>query len=453
MLTLMALTTLAGVAALSRLASGSWMAPSALLAMVWLGISAPSLLGAQAKEVPAVGLAWVAFSCVAFALGDLVGQAVAGGPKQDATATAGDGSGARRLPLPAAMPLVVAGTVAGLAFLAIRTATVGVSWYGEDDVPTLLKPIYVAQFATPALCGLAAAADPRRRWWALALISLLPAAATTFISTKRAILLLAILHWIAGYLSARVFLDRGRSRLFSGRRLALLSAAAAALVLSVFVAAACRYSLTGRERSVGDLIALAAEAIRPGHLLEQWPKIRHLFFGYAPTFCQWFERSWGRFPPAEFGSWTFSGPFTLLGIADRPYAEEFEISPGVWTNVYGALHGLILDFSPIGSLLALVTIGLVGGASYRRMASGSVLALPVLATVYVAVLFSFISSPMRYNVVCFATVYIAIYAGAQSRSLPGRPAMAPSPAPARPRSSSSPALAGSVPGEGCPTAS
>lgn len=407
MLTL-SLVTLAATAALCRRALESWAAPGALLALFWLVQVVPGLPG-DGRDVPPLGIAWIALSCLSFAIGGAVGQAVAG---------AEDEPEPPPLTLPAAEATMLVGTLLGLGFLAIRTVTVGPSWSysGDDDVPILLKPAYAAQFATPALGGMALAVGGSRRRKALALATLAPAVATLLLSTRRTVLLLALLHAAGGYLAARAWVDRGRVRPFSGRRLALMVPAAAFLVAAVFVAAAVRVRLTGREASLGDFAASALDGLDLRALAEQWPRIRHLFFGYLLTFSQWIELNWSSFPAPEFGAWTFSGPFTLLDLADRPYAEDFEISPGVWTNVYGAFHGLILDFSPVGSLLALLVVGLIGGVAYRRTAAGDARALPALIGVYVAILYSFISSPLRYNVACIAIVYVGLYARTIGRS-------------------------------------
>ena len=252
MLTL-SLVTLAATAAPCRRALESWAAPGALLALFWLVQVVPGLLG-DGRDVPALGVAWIALSCLAFAIGGAVGQAVAGGM---------DEPGPPPLTLPAAEATMIVGTLLGLGFLAIRTVTVGPSWSysGDDDVPMLLKPVYAAQFATPALGGMALAVGGSRRRTVLALATLAPAVATLLLSTRRTVLLLALLHAAGGYLAARAWVDRGRVRPFSGRRLALMVPAAAFLVAAVFVAAAVRVRLTGREANLGDFAASAFDGL------------------------------------------------------------------------------------------------------------------------------------------------------------------------------------------------
>jgi len=95
-----------------------------------------------------------------------------------------------------------------------------------------------------------------------------------------------------------------------------------------------------------------------------------------------------------------------LGLATRKqglYAEGLSAGKGeITTNIYTWFRGWIEDFTLPGALLGLWGVGVVAGFAYRRVATGMISWLPLLALYYACILGSYLTNILVYNSIVLA---------------------------------------------------
>lgn len=132
--------------------------------------------------------------------------------------------------------------------------------------------------------------------------------------------------------------------------------------------------------------------------------------GGTSAFFVYVESIMDNFGGGYFGAYTFSGLFDLLRIfpqATGIYDEYVSISTsGAVTNVYSAFRQLIDDFSAIGAVLLLLTIGLFSGAFVNRgMRRRSALWIPAQIFLCTWLVWTPLVSITQFNSILLAPIF------------------------------------------------
>lgn len=201
--------------------------------------------------------------------------------------------------------------------------------------------------------------------------------------------LLAIPCWMAGYLSMKCYLSRGRFRIKPR-----FVAAIMIIVLSAVVMFGGLYVVRGREFYDASDASV---------------KIGSDILAYLAVFDSYI-RTEGQHP-LGLGVSTVGGLFEFLGIKTRERNLDWkpvDLKAGIDSNIYTAFRGLIDDFSIMGSMVLLLIAGTFVGRAYTQLCSGNMAFTWVLAAYYVFILFSPIVSAFYYNSVPLALLVGAL---------------------------------------------
>ena len=135
-------------------------------------------------------------------------------------------------------------------------------------------------------------------------------------------------------------------------------------------------------------------------------RIRSYFFGYLPAFTYWLGQD-HLFIGPTLGLTTFAGPSNLMGMMERPLGFYIPVSigPGITTNIFSALRGLIIDFSVLGSFVISFIAGFLSQLAFNRVRSGSWVAMVPLSMFYAFTLYSPLISIFHYNSVIVSWVF------------------------------------------------
>jgi oligosaccharide repeat unit polymerase len=371
------------LAVVGRRLQGSWIAPGAFFALVWFGVVVGTWIGAPLYvrvtkteifdpaeyEVGTGAMAWVFVAALAVWVGSLIGGGFKRTIVKPALATS-----SRSVTLPNLRLAVVGSSALALFYVAILT------WF-STVAPALRGILLPFVYLSPVLGGLLMATGFGRGLLFLSALSLVPDLwMGLYLGPGRAQTLVGIMLWVIGYLSGRVLVEQGKVRLHF--RYVLFGAAAIPLVFALGIwAQQARFERAG-------------VSVEPEFNLY---KTRHIFFGFLPAFSHWSEEYWHDPSKPRLGAITFSGQFDFLGVFERPSFEDFEVDPGVFTNVYTFHREILEDFTLAGALIYVFLLGFLGGHSYRQVSRGSVRNLALLIIVYVFMAYSVVGSPFRFN--------------------------------------------------------
>jgi oligosaccharide repeat unit polymerase len=402
--------TLSLLALLLRASARSWLSTGPFYALVWsVYLLLPLALTPDYPVFP-MGLWYIVLCVLAVCAGSVLAPRT--DPKED---------GLRGYdpdhPLPGLRALLVAAIVCGFlssvvalvssgrgfsVFLSgeayVQTAhELSVGRYSEEYVPSTLSQILLTGvYLSPMLGGILFSVKRSRKDGALALASLLPAILIALLHTTRATFILGGILWLAGNLGMRVWRDRGATRLFTPRAVAI-SASVGGFTLVLFC--------------LGQVVRVGALPT-PDALFEVLvsPHLRAWFFGHLFAFSGWFEQAWDTQEMA-WGGYSLAGLFDQLGLFPRAmglYTEARELAPGVRTNIYTVFRGLIQDFTLPGALLFLWVVGLLAARAYDRTTHGHLAWMPILIAFY-AFVCDYITSIFNYNSILLAWIFLTLY--------------------------------------------
>jgi oligosaccharide repeat unit polymerase len=396
---------LPAIAVAARKTGGSWYSPAAFFAAFWCVFGGLPLIAGPLTVQPA-GMLFLVAACGAVLLGAWIAQR-----RQRATPAPGpqlteppwlwwfiaactllgvavvvlilasiDVPGARRA-------LSFSGIVATIHQLAIERN--GGTWQEPAVARVLTTVLYLGAMLAGVMIGIRNTGYTR---W-LALAALVPSVMITVILTTKASLLLPLALGVSAYLAT--CLAAGRPPSLNLKRAALLVGLVAVLAGAFVLLQMVRYAgwASGRPLAVIQLLWLDS-------------------FPYLGAFAMWFQHNAlsASLHPA-LGQYTFAGVFELLHIHSRVaglYTDQVQIN-GAGYNIYTAFRGLIEDFTVPGALLFLVVIGFGAQLAYRRVRSGDLIYVGILAAFYAATLWSFVVDVFIYNTIVLAFVVLIGY--------------------------------------------
>jgi oligosaccharide repeat unit polymerase len=289
------------------------------------------------------------------------------------------------------------------------------------ELPTLGDQLLLSlNYAGLILGGLLWGLSGARSSRILALAGILPTLLLGIVITGRSSVYLGVVLWAASYLSSLVLLNTGKVRLWTKNH--ILAGTVIVVFLFGFVWLLTMFRAGTATLQDAATVGDYQSSISDQKASEAWGRARSVYFGQLSAFCYWFDLNWpfDRLDPT-LGCYTFAGPFDFFGIGERPYSEDVQLEPGERSNVYTFFKELITDFTLPGALIALFLLGLVGSVLYRSVASGSLACLVPLACLYAFIMFSCLSSLLRYNSPIVAALVASISLRLARRKNEGAP--------------------------------
>lgn len=413
MLLVLATALLLAVALYSRVLQGSWGAPGAFFALVWIVAAVPAtILIPQAVTSEAV-LFVLSFVIAVLAGSQLAIEGSIGAVRPYSTR---DGAGMRRLDrsmlVAMATLLGICGMVAAICYVKIagysllqlgqsstwfRIAvhySVARYWHGYVE-PLSVRFLAAANFAGAIVGGVALALTRGSLKRTGAVTPVISSVLLTMLTTEKAFMLFCVAFTFAGWLSVKAASQRDAARAASLRQYMRLGAIAA-IGAAVFVT-----SLVLRYGSGGSDENLILGRIG-GYVLGQMAAV-----------SAWLSViNWSELTP-KWGVMTFSGLAETLHLAHRVPGLYAPIGLNRWaaqTNVFSALRSAVVDFGLVGAWLGAVLLGWIGGFCYERLRRGSGTARSILglAVFYGFSAWSPITSLFTYDVLLLAIVVAGV---------------------------------------------
>ena len=408
-LTLALSTVLIGIALSARLATGTWLHPAALFPGWWMLAGITPLVFAVNEPVSPGAIAWVIVACIAVTAGAVAGNG---------------GFTTRRIARPAGVtrferllltwPMLIALVLGMLSNFAFALGS-GISLADMMDVERLVivsNQMYAARYAevgaapappfsqallpfvylAPALGGMVFVIVREWQWKLLAMLTMLPAIAVTVLQTTKAAVLFSGTLWLCSYFAVR--LRFGNTRVIT--RGHVIVATVLGLVVTVF------FFGVGLARLATTDVSLAA-IVRV--------KLVTAAFGHMSVFSTWLTEYWNQSYSPTLGAYTFAGPLEMMGLRQRIpgiFENVVELIAGETSNIYTGFRPLIQDFTMPGALAILAFLGLIGGASYRAVASGNWGAVPVLVAAYMTMIWTPITWFWIYNSLTATVVAVGL---------------------------------------------
>ena len=402
------LVILAGIA---RIQQRSWFAPGAFFSLVWAFFVLTPLIFAPDFIVKPLTI-WGILVCTGSVyLGSIFGMAA--GVKRSHIF----GLGRIEIKyLPALNQLIILGSLLGIGAVLILLLTTGrslytmfsiellaktghelaVARYHEGYTPPLsVRMLMIGTYLAALLSGLLLATKPVgiKRW--ISYIPLLPALGFASLLTTRSTVLYTLVLWLGAYFATRVVLNNGNDRLFTYSQF-MRGGGILLVVLLMFIL--LQMSRAGFNNLDGMLLLLS--------------RLRIWFFGHLAGFSAWLEQEGLVQDSLSLGEFTFAGIFDILGISNRNsgiFQDFVYISDDYNTNIFTVFRGLIEDYSVVGTLVLLFTLGVLGGLVFQYLRRGELLYLPILSAFYSITLLSHITSLLNYNTLLLAWFLFAVY--------------------------------------------
>lgn len=391
----------------------SWLVPSAFFGLLWVCFLAASLLAVD-HRVPGLGTWVLAALIAAVQIGSMLGEfrlpELEKENKRQPTSTAWSERSAiekrtRTRALHASTLLTLA-AMGGLTYFAwyslelfqqpvslVSLIQMAAKWtilrYDGflDPWPLRLAAIWV--YPAALVGGILFPLSKNFRDRSTAALSLLPSLLLTALSGGRAAFLVALVCWLAGYLSVRAACVEAPVRLLSLKSALGLGFGALGLLLLYLGVNSLRGA---RETTEADQLSMEFNS----------GQVRNYMFGMPAAFAEWFDRD--DHSSIQWGGLTFPGPYSLLGIRPRTlgtYLDSASTVGSEGTNIFTMFRGLTEDFTLGGAFVFCGLWGFLGGYSYSRhsLRTGTVLAL---SGYYATALFSPLLCLFAFNSSTFA---------------------------------------------------
>ena len=397
------------VAFFARFNEGSWLSPGAFFAMLWSLYILCALFFIEDFDTLGTALLWILLSCWTIHFGCLFGKSLT-----TRTERASNNIHATNLgDFPYLKKILLIFTMMGLIEICYISYTTGFSmttflslesisgvsaghraefYFGELNQGVIERILFIFVYAAPLFGGLLYKLTPSKWVKIFTAISLFVVVFVGTLYGSRMGVLFGGSFWISAHMATHLLTrttKRIRDRGYMFKILAISVLVITGLSLLVMI---IRYEET----------SIITADILLYNLSDQ--------FAFLPAFAQWFQSEGMRFSDLTLGHRTFGRTYELLGMH---FADKYFYSPtdlGFTTsNVHTVFRDLIEDFSPVGALVCLFLLGMVGGVSYRRVLRGERNFLPVLTTIYVFTFTSFSFSLFVYTGPTLALVIFLVY--------------------------------------------
>jgi oligosaccharide repeat unit polymerase len=364
-------------AGLARILQGSWAAPGAFYALVWVVAAVPAVI-VLPHDVSPTAMLFVASFVIAVLVGSQLGGCAGLHPQSEGAAH-GDANEGLAVP-PTHTLLTTTAILLGLCGIA---ATVGYVWgagyslrdlsrsgtwirmavhysiaryHGGYQTPIVVNLLTAADYAGAIVAGVALAMPGGALRRVAVSLPVIGGVLITIATTAKAAMLIAIISAFAGWLSVRVSArEATRQRRRSWKRLFVVGTIVFGGATLVFVSLMLRYGPGGASQAV---------------ILQ---RIGGYAFGQMAALSAWLHTlDWSALTP-RWGEMTFSGLAAVFHIHSRIPGLYDTIDLNGWaaqTNVFTALRGLVMDFGLVGAWGAVALVGAIGGRCYERLRGG-----------------------------------------------------------------------------------
>ena len=398
----------------ARRSGGSWYAPAAFFAGFWFIFGGLPLLASPIPVAP-VGMLFLAAACAAVFAGAWLAER-----RHSATEAV-----RRYLQEPPLLGwLIAACTLMGFAVVVLILFSVegragaprltspravietihqlaiarnGGTWEEPAAARVLTAGMYLGAMLSGLMIGVRKIGSDR---W-LSVVVFVPSVLVTVILTTKSSILLPIALGASSYLATSI--AAGTPPTFTLKRAAWVAGLVAVVGAGFVLVQMARYA--GWARGAPDAVVQS-----------MWLNV----FPYLAVFSTWLQANGlsTNLHPA-LGSYTFAGVFELLHLHSRIaglYTDQVQIN-GAGYNIYTAFRGLIEDFTIPGALVFLGLVGYGADLAYRRVRSGDVRFVGVLAAFYAATLWSFVVDVFIYNTIVLAFLVLIGYLVIAARPL------------------------------------
>ncbi len=391
-----------------RLASESWLAPSAFVGLAWSVYILVPLLVAPEFSMPSLGV-WVILSLVvSIQVGALLTEGEAR-YKRGIKVAANLDSGLLHK-MEKAIVVSAAAATLGALYLGWKTVQendlslssagllaighlLSVARYSGENEPFVFRVLYIWVYPAALLGGLAFAFASSRKSKLICFAAVIPALAYVFVETAKAGVLFVGCCWFAGYMTMRVATGRERFRVLS-RKILIAAATCAIAGVALFVVTDAI-----RSHSEDQDVVIEADTAR----------MKAAMFGYLSAFSQWMS---GKRPEGlGFGAYTFGGLFDLAGFHPRAigvYESSVTLTGLEENNVYTAFRGLIEDFSFPVAVVICAMLGALCGHAYGQLRRGRFRWALAVSAFYAFVAWSPLGSLFVYNGLVLAWCIAAV---------------------------------------------
>ncbi len=264
---------------------------------------------------------------------------------------------------------------------------------GTWQEPAAARVLTSALYLGPMLSGLMIGARKTgsARW--LSLVVFVPSLMVTAILTTKSSILLPMALGVSAYLATSI--AAGNPPRFTLKRAAWLAGVVVVLAGAFVLIQMARYAGWSQGRPLAVIQLLWADV-----------------FPYLGAFSIWFQgNALSASLHPTLGQYTFAGVFELLHIHSRVaglYTDQVIVN-GAGYNIYTAFRGFIEDFTVPGALLFLALVGFGAELAYRKVRSGDLMFMGLLAAFYAATLWSFVVDVFIYNTIVLAFVVLIGY--------------------------------------------
>jgi oligosaccharide repeat unit polymerase len=279
----------------------------------------------------------------------------------------------------------------------LAVARNGGTWEEPAPARVLTTATYLGPMLSGLLIGLRKSGSSR---W-LSLLVFVPSLMITVLLTTKSSLLLPLALGASAYFATSI--AAGHPPTLTWKRTAGLAGLVVVMAGGFVLIQMARYAGWSSGR---------ADAV----VQQLWLSV----FPYLGVFSAWLQTDgFSASSHPTLGQYTFAGAFDLLHIHTRVaglYTEQFVIN-GSQYNIYTAFRGVIQDFTIPGALLFLGLVGFGAELAYRRVRSGGIGYVGLLAAFYAATLWSFVVDVFIYNTIVLAfVIFIGYLAFAAWRS-------------------------------------
>ena len=403
----------------------NWMAPACVFSIAWFLLTFIPLIALPQVPANPLAIAYILAGCIAFSIPALLTQSDENAASEIT----------RRVPPDLFDTAIMRGTfflfsaiafgaivfnasLQGVSVTALMTnffdvASTLIAQRYQDDNPA--NNIYsqignVACYLSVSLGGLVFPGYKTIAGKAVALfVAMAPALFVIGIFGAKGMIFLCIAYFWGGTLVRRLF--RGDTRLMDKKT--IIQAGLGTLVLLPFI-------------TVSFIARGNYDTITPDEMVFALQRLYGSYAcGHLYAFSDWFtwligQKSYLIYAgePPTGGFYTFTSIFLALGsthpVVPGYYAEYFQFSDYLQSNIFTFFRGLITDYTIGGSLLALLLVGLICHVLFRLMASGRYIAITVsfyifmMGYIYTSFLISLLIWNSTYLVFALECIIIAL---------------------------------------------
>ncbi|MCC2454001.1 O-antigen polymerase [Bacillus cereus] len=402
---LMIIFTILVLLFIGRKTSKNWVNPAYLMTLYWSIFIVFALIAFRGRyEWDYRSILWILFACVIFGFGHTLGNSLSK-KKYLGTTLNISSANVKKVLSKISWQFILLCIIIGLLRIILEVFKSGFSmavfydlnslmdmntdmayqryYGGGNESSPIMQIMLIFGYIAPLCGGYALLYAEKRMERILSFATFIPILSDVLVTNAKAGFIAAIFLWISGLLVAYLEIYKREPVIRAGMFIKLGFGILSALGL---------FYLSMLLR-IGNMDESTREEVSN--------KFITYAFGHVPAFDYWFANN-SMDSTYSLGKYTFIGLFSSLGLFTREqgiYTDAVYFSGGTLTNVYTAFRGMILDYGIVGSLLLIMTFGIVTGYFFGvllKQNKNIILAKAFLAATYFFIMYSFIISIWTY---------------------------------------------------------